>query len=151
MKIPELEQAVKSVGCYAIPSRTGNEKYYILLPENFPWYESREIHHYRQNSGIVACIQYISKYSNSKYICDTWQWTGAWPEPAIVCNKNGEPLGVEMSSGNYASYAKTIDLLNNCNYEQLCEWLVNKIGEVSRITKEYRKKELEYHSKDYEV
>jgi hypothetical protein len=41
--------------------------------------------------------------------------------------------------------------LNDYNYEEIVAWLQNKIGEVSRMAKEYRKLELEYQMKDYEA
>ena len=47
--------------------------------------------------------------------------------------------------------ASISDALNNFNYEQVTNWLHNKICEVSNKAKEYRRMLLEYQSKDYEV
>jgi hypothetical protein len=64
---------------------------------------------------------------------------------------NDEPLGIEMRRGPMDSRTEVLNELNDFNYEEIVAWLQNKIGEVSRMAKEYRKLELEYQMKDYEA
>lgn len=133
----EIIAAVESIGCSVVLSR--GDMYYILLPDNFPWYGNNVNVH--KNSRIIASITWEQ---------GEWKWNDAWPTPYIRI-ENGEPLGVELRKGSICACADALNALRKCNYEQLVTWFQNKIDEVSKMTKEYRRKVLEYHSKDYEV
>ena len=56
-----------------------------------------------------------------------------------------------MRKGPLGCSNGALDALSNFNYEQVTNWLHNKICEVSKMAKEYRRKLLEYQIKDYEV
>jgi hypothetical protein len=135
LNVDRLKEVLKSVGCEVQEQST---EYYIMLPDNFPWYGDHDKHE-RNNSRIVAEVS-----------CSfgDWKWTEAWPWPDIR-TWNDEPLGIEMRRG--LVYTGALNELNDSNYEEIANWLQNKIGEVSRVAKKFRKMELEYHSKGYEV
>lgn len=134
LNVDRLIEAIKSVGCDA--KQQGTE-YYIMMPDNFPWYGENDKHE-SENSRIVAAVSVSGK------------WNDAWPMPDIR-TWNDEPLGVEMRKGPLGCSNGALDALSNFNYEQVTNWLHNKIGEVSKMAKEYRRKLLEYQMKDYEV
>ena len=123
MDIEKLEQTVESVGCtLRIPVEI-RTTCLILLPDSFPWYGADMSETKRKNSRIVARVE-INSHS-----C---RWK-TWSEPVInVCQD--KPLGIEMRE-----------------YEQIAAWLVEKIGEVSKKAKEYRKLMIAYKSKEYEA
>lgn len=134
LNVDRLIEAIKSVGCDAKLSGT---EYYIMMPSNFPWYGCKDVRDI-ENSRIVAAISVSGK------------WSDAWPMP-LIKTWNDEPLGIEMRKGTLGCRSGALDALSNFNYEQVTNWLHNKIGELSKVTKEYRRMLLEYHSKDYEV
>ena len=134
LNVDRLIEAIKSVGCDA--KQQGTE-YYIMMPDNFPWYGENGKHE-SENSRIIAAISVSGK------------WNDAWPRPDIR-TWNDEPLGVEMRKGPLGCSNGALDALSNFNYEQVTNWLHNKIGEVSKMAKEYRRRLLEYKMKDYEV
>lgn len=134
LNVDELIEAIRSVGCDA--KQQGTE-YYIMMPSNFPWYGDRDVHEI-ENSRIIASISVSGK------------WSDAWPTPDIRTWED-EPLGVEMRKGPLGCRSGALDALSNFNYEQVTTWLHNKIGEVSNVTKKYRRMLLEYQSKEYEV
>lgn len=134
LNVDELIEAIRSVGCDA--KQKGTE-YYIMMPSNFPWYGDRDVHEI-ENSRIIASISVSGK------------WSDAWPTPDIRTWED-EPLGVEMRKGPLGCRSGALDALSNFNYEQVTTWLHNKIGEVSNVTKKYRRMLLEYQSKEYEV
>ena len=134
LNVDRLIEAIKSVGCDA--KQQGTE-YYIMMPDNFPWYGENDPHE-SENSRIIAAISVSGK------------WNDAWPRPDIR-TWNDEPLGVEMRKGPLGCSNGALDALSNFNYEQVTNWLHNKIGEVSKMAKEYRRRLLEYQMKDYEV
>lgn len=134
LNVDRLIEAIRSAGCDA--KQQGTE-YYIMMPANFPWYGDRDVHEV-ENSRIIASISVSGK------------WSDAWPTPDIRTWED-EPLGVEMRKGPIGCSSGALNALCNFNYKQVTTWLHNKIGEVSKVTKEYRRKLLEYQSKDYEV
>ena len=134
LNVDRLIEAIRSVGCDA--KQQGTE-YYIMMPGNFPWYGDKDVHEI-ENSRIIASISVSGK------------WSDAWPMPDIRIWEN-EPLGVEMRKGPLGCRSGALDALSNFNYEQVTNWLHNKICEVSNKAKEYRRMLLEYQSKDYEV
>lgn len=135
LNVDRLKEVLKSVGCEI--SEQSNE-YYIMLPDNFPWYGENDKYE-RNNSRIVAEVS-----------CSfgDWKWTEAWP-CCDINTYNDEPLGIIMRRG--LVYTGALNELNDSNYEEIANWLQNKIGEVSRVAKKYRKMLLEYQTKDYEV
>lgn len=135
LNVDRLKEVLKSVGCEISDQ---SSEYYIMLPDNFPWYGEHDRHE-RNNSRIVAAAS--CSYGD-------WKWSEAWPWPDIR-TWNDEPLGIEMRRG--LVYTGALNELNDSNYEQIAAWLQNKIGEVSRVAKKYRKMLLEYQSKEYEV
>lgn len=137
LNVDRLTEVLKTVGCEIIVQ--GNE-YYVMLPDNFPWYSGDNIKD-RNSSRIVATITLS---------WGEWKWTDAWPTPAINV-WNNEPFGIEMRKGCVAASSRALDELRDFNYEQIAAWLQNKIGEVGRMAKEFRKKLIEYQSKEYEV
>lgn len=135
LNVDRLKEVLKSVGCEVQEQRA---EYYIMLPDNFPWCGNEDSHE-RNNSRIVAEV--ACSFGD-------WKWTEAWP-CCDIQTWNDEPTGIMMRRGS--AYTGALNELNDSNYEQLAAWLQNKIGEVSRVAKEYRKMLLEYQSKKYEV
>lgn len=135
LNVDRLKEVLKSVGCEV---HEQGAEYYIMLPDNFPWYGNGDSHE-RDDSRIVAVVE-----------CSfgDWKWTEAWPLVDIR-TWNDEPLGVMMRRGE--AYTGDLNELNDSNYEEIAAWLQNKIGEVSKVAKKYRKMLLEYQSKEYEV
>jgi len=138
LTVDRLKEVLESVGC---EFQVQSTECYILLPDNFPWYGDGDRHE-RNNSRIIACVT----LSWSDY----WKWTDAWPQP-VIRSYNDEPLGIEMRRGPMGFRTGVLNELNDFNCEEIAAWLQNKIGEVSRMAKEYRKLELEYQMKDYEA
>ena len=137
LNVEKLKAVLKSVGC---EGKQAGTELYVMMPDNFPWYGDNDMHE-RSNSRIVATVSLSFGF---------WEFTEVWPTPDIRMWE-GEPLGVEMRRGLVQNRNDAISELKNLDYEQLAAWLTNKIGEISKKTKAYRKLALNYQSKDYEV
>lgn len=120
LNVDRLKEVLKSVGCEV---QEQSREYYIMLPDNFPWYGNTDKHE-RNNNRIVAEVALTH---------DDWKWTEAWPWPDIR-TWNDEPLGIEMRRG--LVYTGALNELNDSNYEEIAAWLTKKIGEVSKVAEE---------------
>ena len=137
LNVERLKEVLKSVGC---DSKVSGTEMYVLMPDNFPWYGGNDKHE-TENSRIIATVTLS---------WGDWKWTDAWPMP-LIRTWDDEPLGVEMRKGPPGTSNGALNELNDFNYDEIANWLQNKIGEISKMTKEYRRKLLEYQMKDYEV
>lgn len=135
LNVDRLKEVLKTVGCEV---HEQGAEYYIMLPDNFPWYGEHDRHE-RNNSRIVAEVTLSF---------GDWKWTEAWPW-CDIHTYNDEPLGIMMRRG--LVYTGALNELNDSNYEEIAAWLTKKIGEVSKVAKKYRKMLLEYQSKEYEA
>lgn len=123
LDVEKLTQVVESLGC-AI-KKVGFRELYVMMPINFPWYGKGYVQHC-DNSRIIAA---------ATLTIGTWDWTDAWTIPDIHI-ENGKPLGIEMRRKGLYIAGGT---LRSFNYEELADWLTEKIGEVSNKAKEFHK------------
>lgn len=137
LNVDRLKEVLKSVGC---EGKQQGCDLYIMLPDNFPWYGGGDKHE-SENSRIIASVTLS---------WGDWKFSDAWPMPDIR-SWNDEPLGIEMRKGPLGMSTGALNALNEFNYKQITSWLQNKIGEVAKKAKEYRRMLLEYQSKEYEV
>ena len=135
LNVEEVIDAVERIGCKV---KNAGKEYWILMPSNFPWYgdDGPEV----ENSRIVASIDMIK---SGDYVVSS-----AWPFVKLQ-SWDGEPKGIEMRSTDITG--SMLDALRKFNVEELVDWLQKKIGEASKMTKEYRRLALNYQSKEYEV
>lgn len=137
LNVDRLKEVLNSVGC---EGKQQGSDLYIMLPANFPWYGGGDKPE-SENSRIIASVT-LSR--------GDWKFSDAWPMPDISSFQD-EPLGVVMTKDPLGMSTGALNALNDFNYEEIANWLQNKIGEVSKMSKEFRKRELEYQSKEYEV
>ena len=57
LNVDRLKEVLKSVGCEV---QENGAEYYIMLPDNFPWYGNGDRHE-RNNSRIVAEVAGVNR------------------------------------------------------------------------------------------
>jgi hypothetical protein len=136
LNVDKLKAMLKTIGC---KGKQSGCHFYIMLPDNFPWYGGDKYESETSRTIAVVSLQF-----------GVWVFTDVWPTPDIR-SWIDEPLGIEMREGSIDAHDGAMDALKNFDCEQFKTWLENKIGEVSKVAKKFRKLSLNYCSKDYVV